>query len=444
MSRSKAQNRHTSFPKNLDVELSRPQFNEEVGQFGLTLLYNGLPLQDNDPLQNLGAFDIVAVHGLQGHPVKSFTEASNGCCWLQDLLPESFPRSRIFTFGYESGVLKRQSFSIRDVAASLGHDIQVMRNQDHDVSPRPLVFIAYNLGGLVVKQLIIDAELGHLYAEVRENTAGVLFFGTPHQGSKSADLLATFLKIASLVRFNKDLISVMRTESKEAVVLNRIFVKISTSLTIISFYETLRTKTFLNSRVVVGRDSAVLGARYEYNVALHAQHRSLCKFANESDPNYTKVLHHLGLCYRPLLVKDIPPSIDQGSISRALMSSWTPNIASKIGLTSSGLLEMTSSNEGPVDFSNAQADIIAIHGLGGSPLRSWTSNKTDVMWLRDLLQVKFPECRILSYGYRTAFKGRSPDIQALASDLVANIHESRVAAKVKGVILPILPHYNHC
>lgn len=248
-----------------------------------------------------------------------------------------------------------------------------------------------------------------------------------------------------LVPVNKGLLGVMKTESEEALRLDNDFRKIATRLTIISFYETLCTTIGLKSSIIVRRESAVMGVANERGVALLAQHRDLCKFADKSDPNYIRVWHQLmDIYHRTHSAKDLPPPIDEGSMFKASISTWRPNVVSKIGFTSSGLLEMASSIEKPADFSNARADIIAIHGLGGSFLRSWTSNTSDVMWLRDLLQVKFPDCRVLSYGYTTAFKERSLDIQALASDFVANIQKSRVAAKKKEVMLLILAPSYRC
>jgi hypothetical protein len=45
---------------------------------------------------------IVAVHGLDGERVESWTERYSKKCWLQDegFLPSSIPNARVITFGY--------------------------------------------------------------------------------------------------------------------------------------------------------------------------------------------------------------------------------------------------------------------------------------------------------------------------------------------------------
>ena len=45
---------------------------------------------------------IVAVHGLGGHPYKSWTEGQK--LWLRDFLPKAVPEARVFTFGYNSSI----------------------------------------------------------------------------------------------------------------------------------------------------------------------------------------------------------------------------------------------------------------------------------------------------------------------------------------------------
>jgi hypothetical protein len=44
---------------------------------------------------------IIAIHGLDGHPTRSWT-ASNGAFWLKDFLPEDMPYARILTYGYNA------------------------------------------------------------------------------------------------------------------------------------------------------------------------------------------------------------------------------------------------------------------------------------------------------------------------------------------------------
>ena len=65
----------------------------EGPRYGLNLLYDGADVDHPD-------VDFVAVHGLGGHPLKSFTDDETGCCWLRDLLPSDRPHCRVLSYGY--------------------------------------------------------------------------------------------------------------------------------------------------------------------------------------------------------------------------------------------------------------------------------------------------------------------------------------------------------
>ena len=49
---------------------------------------------------------IVAVHGLNGDPIRTWTTEGSNKCWLKDpdLLPAHLKRSRVLTYGYDAAV----------------------------------------------------------------------------------------------------------------------------------------------------------------------------------------------------------------------------------------------------------------------------------------------------------------------------------------------------
>ena|SRR5579862_7987693 len=57
--------------------------------------------------------DIIAIHGINGHAIKSWTHET-GAFWLRDFLPRQFPGARVFTFGYESKVAFTHSTGVLD------------------------------------------------------------------------------------------------------------------------------------------------------------------------------------------------------------------------------------------------------------------------------------------------------------------------------------------
>ena len=97
-------------------------------------------------------FSIVAVHGLNPTNKKGHAEETwsvNGKLWLKDFLPKRLPAARILLFGYNSSVIFRTSaVGVHEAAEDLLTRLDSFRRECPE---RPLLFIAYSLGGIVVK-----------------------------------------------------------------------------------------------------------------------------------------------------------------------------------------------------------------------------------------------------------------------------------------------------
>ena len=88
------------------------------------------------------SLDIVAVHGLNGHPFKSWTfnEKGKECFWLQDYLLEDLPGARLFTFGYNSQTcFSRSVETIADYAKELIDALELKRLSPETVCINPLI-----------------------------------------------------------------------------------------------------------------------------------------------------------------------------------------------------------------------------------------------------------------------------------------------------------------
>ena len=132
-------------------------------------------------------YSIVFVHGLNlkgnpGHARKTWTH-ENGTFWPRALLPELLPTARVLLFAYNSGILSNASkLSVAGHAKSLLTDIEHKRLDKNQVH-RPLIFVAHSLGGLVVKQALVEARLNEQkYGCLKASTYGLVFFATPHAG----------------------------------------------------------------------------------------------------------------------------------------------------------------------------------------------------------------------------------------------------------------------
>ncbi|PGH14471.1 hypothetical protein AJ80_05916 [Polytolypa hystricis UAMH7299] len=85
-------------------------------------------------------------------------------------------------------------------------------------SRRPLVFICHSLGGLVVKQALIEATANSTSASIAEATCLLVFVATPHQGgdyASAGDVMAKAVRV-SLRKPSNDLLRSLKHKSDEA------------------------------------------------------------------------------------------------------------------------------------------------------------------------------------------------------------------------------------
>lgn len=130
---------------------------------------------------------IVFVHGLNPkgdseHARKTWTH-ENGTFWPEELLPELLPTARVLLFAYNSSILSNASnVPVAGHAQSLLNDVKNRRLEAKEIH-RPLIFVAHSLGGLLVKQALIEARLNERkYSCLKASTYGLVFFATPHAG----------------------------------------------------------------------------------------------------------------------------------------------------------------------------------------------------------------------------------------------------------------------
>ncbi len=329
-----------------------------------------------------------------------------------------------------------------------------------------------------MKRALIEAHQDSQLSDVYRYTFGIVFLGTPHRGSWSADFAHTLTKIIRVVPGNSNLLREVERNSSQLNEINYMFAHVvAQSLLIGLIYETQSTKPI---GIVVERSSAILGFPSEICMSVDANHAQLCKFKGRDDLNYKQLSNLIANFREKTLQADVtldrfptsiwasssptsaktandhpivahpfpratnPPQIGPTSTPPAhaelkspyaplppktteSLAQWIPCAASKKGETSMGLLEMAGSMDQPKDYLNAEMDIIAVHGLRGSPVRSWTNKSPQTMWLRDMLQVDISTSRVMSYGYRTdgVLRRNKFDLDRLAEDFVDSIIDAR-------------------
>lgn len=255
--------------------------------------------------------DIVFVHGLnplgdQRHAWKTWTCVEDGTFWPRDLLPSLIPTARILIFGYNSSVLSdANNAPVSTHASSL---LRRVTNERENALHRPIIFVAHSLGGLLVKQALVDAgiprEDERQYACLKASTYGLVFFATPHLGGNKASIANVAAKVWSV--FSRNPVNSLLGTLERNSLLNEIssdqFRHQVNDYRILSFYETKpmqvrvkRRKVFPRkaSMMIVDRQSALLRAQREIQLGLDRNHSDICKFRRSGDYIYDDVSKNL-------------------------------------------------------------------------------------------------------------------------------------------------------
>jgi protein SERAC1 len=142
--------------------------------------------------------DVIFVHGLMGHPIKTWhsQELDNQECWPY-WLAQSEPNLGIWSYGYNAPLWRTEAQALFDLGNTLLTELTPYNIGQQE---RPVIFITHSLGGLVVKKMLEFATRYANQARVKavvDQTRGIVFLATPHLGS---DLVNdTLLKIARRV-----------------------------------------------------------------------------------------------------------------------------------------------------------------------------------------------------------------------------------------------------
>ncbi|KAI0436930.1 hypothetical protein F4803DRAFT_556519 [Xylaria telfairii] len=311
---------------------------EGISSVGLHVLYE--PEKNGNTL-----IDVIFVHGLGGHPIRSWqyddnvattartkpdpiardgslslilkrtrssdkkfrsttfprenarqpeSNASSLPFWPQDLLPMACPEARVITWGYHtlrSGdapvVSQPDLFShAKDLLRELG-DLR----DGTDVQRRPLVFIAHSLGGIIVKEVLRRAEFSNTKneQEILSSTAATIFFGCPHRVVEQEPLVDTVVSMAEASFSGKTdssvfsaLCGVKNPRWGEA---QDSFIRLWYHFNfVVKTYQERQsdTDTSINSRT----ESSKLGDAREDAESLPAHHRTMCHFKSASDAGF--------------------------------------------------------------------------------------------------------------------------------------------------------------
>ncbi|EEU38919.1 uncharacterized protein NECHADRAFT_94229 [Fusarium vanettenii 77-13-4] len=265
--------------------------------------------------------DICFIHGLSGNREKTWRGHGHTEPWPKTLLPSKLTRARILTYGYDAYVVAKSGPAstnrLIDHAHNLLNDLTTDRALN-GASSRPLIFVAHSLGGLVLKLAILRSRNNaeeHLQG-IFEHTKGIIFMGTPHEGSWMADwakmpasalglIKSTSVTLLDLLQRDNQLLEYIQEEFWSMVGGLR---KSGRSLEIMCFYEELPLPVFGK---VVSKESATLVG---YNSAtIHADHRDMVKFGSVEDNGFKRLLGELSR-WESQIRSSIPSQLTQPTL----------------------------------------------------------------------------------------------------------------------------------
>ncbi|KAI1923542.1 hypothetical protein LOZ60_005146 [Ophidiomyces ophidiicola] len=243
--------------------------------------------------------EIFAVHGFGQDVNDSWRHPSSHKLWLEDFLPRSpmMSTAKIWPYSMQN-FTQFSDIRIFTLAEQLLNDL----SDDRETKNRqcPIVFIGHSLGGIVIKTALIYAHSRPTqFKNILDSTKAVLFFSTPHQGSTRADWEVHLQNLGNIWNLESSPLNELKLWSYSLAEKTMAFSEIAPELDITTFFGTLGKR-------VVDEGSARLGLRNERVVALHTTDEDICRFADEQDSNYIRVLRRLeavvgDICRQPSL-----------------------------------------------------------------------------------------------------------------------------------------------
>ncbi|CCA77943.1 related to WD40-repeat protein (notchless protein) [Serendipita indica DSM 11827] len=285
----------------------------EIKDYGFLELFPG-----NDPI-----IDVVAIHGLDGHREGTWTTDS-GVLWLRRFLPVSLPNARVLTYGYDADTQNETCVSTQNIHGHAQKLAQSLSRMRKGFSRRPIIFVAHDLGGIILKKTLVICHNQRLNSEgdlrdILVSTHGILFFGTPHFGVDANFLARLRRSISWRMKTTEVITKDLETHSPELEIIQSLYVEASERIRSVFFCEDYATSS--NKRRprlnVPSHSASIPGDRNATTIVLSCDHQNLVRFPDPTSESYQTVLYYLDdWC------KSAPDSIkDNWSIEDNLRSS---------------------------------------------------------------------------------------------------------------------------
>ena len=188
---------------NMDVEFGQHTFSPGIYLLGPS----DRLVTHNNILSNWGV-DVVFVHGLWGGVFFTWrqreqagfdsgplagSDADFSFCWPRDWLLEGEGHVRLLGCDFDSYLSQwGNNCPTQNFKRSLDERSEDMLEGlvRAGVGSRPVIFVGHSMGGLIIKKMLLlaQASANQTFQSLAENTKGVVFYSTPHEGSEIAKM----------------------------------------------------------------------------------------------------------------------------------------------------------------------------------------------------------------------------------------------------------------
>ncbi|KAK4203608.1 Alpha/Beta hydrolase protein, partial [Triangularia verruculosa] len=253
--------------------------------------------------------DIVLVHGLNGDPLKTWTSRENGVYWPTDLLPAALKdqHANILVYGYNADVYSSRKTPSRSPSDNFIHQhaqsliTSLTHHRKADGTERnPIIWVAHSLGGILVKRALLysnDVRAHHQegFRGVFVSTYGIIFLGTPHNGSDVAiwgRVLQAMSEVAiprKLFETQSVLLKALKKDNETLREINGHFLDVYQRWRVQMVHECHTSDVRGSKILVVGAASAgpqLPGVTY---YGIEKDHSGMCKFEGENAPGWKNV-----------------------------------------------------------------------------------------------------------------------------------------------------------
>ncbi|CAG7854426.1 SubName: Full=Related to WD40-repeat protein (Notchless protein) {ECO:0000313/EMBL:CCA71457.1} [Serendipita indica DSM 11827] len=225
--------------------------------------------------------DIIAIHGLNGHREKTWM-TDDGVLWLRQFLPSSLPRARILTYGYDADTHSTECVSTQTMRRHAVGLAQAILRKRKDAPRRPIIFVAHDLGGIILKWALVicnneDLESKGSMRNILVSTHSILFFGTPHSGVEDTLLKKIVRLAAPCMESTEVIVKNLHAHSDELENIQSLYLTASKKINSVFFCEEYST----------GAEEQQIRLNVPYHSA------NLVRFQTEESEDYQAVAYYL-------------------------------------------------------------------------------------------------------------------------------------------------------